>query len=174
MSKGSIIRERYEATASGYDELYRAEQFEKYFVALKKIPPYGRVLDAGCGTGLLIEYLGLNKLLSKIEEYVCLDYSRRMLSIAVGRARVYCPSRCLLVEGDVENLPFRDNVFDIVYSFTVLDLVDDLERAIIELTRVARGRVVMSLLKNLRYKDLLLERGYKLLGTTSKDVIFYV
>lgn len=174
MSKGHIIRERYEATAKGYDELYRAEQFEKYFVALKKFPPYGRVLDAGCGTGLLIEYLGLNKLLSRVDEYVCLDYSRNMLDVARGRAKLYCPSRCLFVEGNVESLPFRDKVFDIVYSFTVLDLVDDLEKAIKELSRVSRSRVIMSLLKNLRYKDLLLEKKYKLLGTTSKDVIFYI
>nr|MEB3844198.1 hypothetical protein [Desulfurococcales archaeon] len=70
--KSHRIREKYEATAQGYDELYRAEQYEKYFAALRRVPPSGRVLDAGCGTGLLIEFLALQGLLHNVEEYVCL------------------------------------------------------------------------------------------------------
>ncbi len=171
MGKGSIIRERYEATFRGYDELYRMEQYEKYLVALKRVPPRGRVLDAGCGSGLLIEFLNVNGILDRVDELVCLDYSRGMLSIAGWRISRICPGKCVAVLGNVEKPPFQDNAFDIVYSFTVLDLVDDLEGAFMELVRVSRGPVVVSMLKKLPYKDIIMGMDVKLAGVTSKDVI---
>jgi ubiquinone/menaquinone biosynthesis C-methylase UbiE len=174
MGKGKIIRERYERTASGYDELYRAEQYEKFFIALKKYRPRGVVLDAGCGTGLLIEFLRLQGLLAGVEKYYCVDYSGEMLKIASQRVSLYCPNKCVLVEGNVMHLHFQGEVFDITYSFTVLDLVDDLGAALRELKRVSKGPVIVSLLKTLPYKDRLIEMGAKIVGVSSKDVIFRV
>lgn len=170
--KGHIIREKYEATAGGYDELYGEEQAEKYFVALRRYPPRGAVLDAGCGTGLLIEYLASRGLLDGVERYVCLDYSWAMLSRAEERRRRLCPRKCMSVLGNVMSLPFPDDSFDIVYSFTVLDLVDSVSRALRELQRVSRGPVVVSMLKTLPYKDLLVLWGARLVGVTSKDAVF--
>ena len=172
MDKGHVIRERYEATASGYDELYRAEQYEKYSAALKRVPPQGIVLDAGCGTGLLAEYMKATGYMTRIDAYVCLDYSWKMLEIARWRLRHLCPWKCHIVYGNVMELPFRDKSFDIVYSFTVLDLVDSVRRAVDELRRVSRGPVIASLLKKLYYKDLLIREKYPLVAVTSKDVIF--
>ncbi|MCE4603454.1 MAG: class I SAM-dependent methyltransferase [Aeropyrum sp.] len=169
--KGRLIREKYEATCKGYDELYRSEQFEKYFVALKKVRPRGLVLDAGCGTGLLLEFIAGWGSFGDVEAFVCLDYSRCMLSIASYRIRVVDGSRCFPILANVESLPFGSDVFDVVYSFTVLDLVDDLWGAVRELLRVSRGPVVASLLKRLPYKDELLEAGAQLIGVTEKDVI---
>ncbi len=172
MGKGHVIRERYEATARGYDELYRAEQYEKYSVSLPKAPPRGRVLDAGCGTGLLAEYMRAMGYLSRVHEYVCLDYSIAMLRIAAWRLKHTCPSKCHVVAGNVMALPFPDNHFDIVYSYTVLDLVDDPLKAAEELARVSRGPVVISMLKTLPYKDLFIEAKARILAISPKDVIF--
>jgi len=174
--KGRVIRGRYEATASGYDELYRAEQYEKYAAALARVPPPrgAWVLDAGCGTGLLAEYMRARGLLGRVSVYVCLDYSGAMLSIARWRLSVACPGKCVLVEGNVERLPFADSSFDVVYSFTVLDLVDDLEAAVGELRRVSRGPVVVSMMKRLPYKDRLIAAGARLIAVTSKDVVLGV
>ncbi len=171
-SKGQIIRERYEATYTGYDELYRAEQYEKYRIALAKVEPRGIVLDAGCGTGLLIEYARIMRMLDDIDLLVCLDYSSGMLKIASWRINNICPGKCIAIMGNVERLPFPDNSFDTVYSFTVLDLVDDLDKAISELVRVSRGPVVASMLKKLPYKDYLIQEGYEIIGYSDKDVIF--
>ncbi len=168
--KGAVIRERYEATCMGYDELYGEEQREKYEAALDHVPPRGAVLDAGCGTGLLAEYMWEQGLLGRVRLYVCLDYSGCMLSIAARRLSRLLPSRSLLIEGNVEALPFPDRSFDVVYSFTVLDLVDNLDAATGELQRVSRGPVVASLLRRLPYKERLLAR-HPLLALTSKDVI---
>ena len=175
MGKGAVIRERYEATCGGYDELYRAEQYEKYLAVLGKVEPRGLVLDAGCGTGLLLEYMSIHGLLEGVEGYVCLDYSPCMLGIARWRMGLHCrgPS-CAAVLGNVERLPFASRSFDVVYSFTVLDLVDDLAGSLMELVRVSRGPVVVSMLKRLPYKDALLEAGAPVIAVTSKDVVFMV
>lgn len=171
--KGRIIRERYNATASGYDELYRAEQYEKYATAIPLAPPRGRVLDAGCGTGLLAEYLRSKGLLGGVEGYYCLDYSREMLRIASWRLGVVCPpGTCHVIGGNVMALPFPDDTFDVVYSFTVLDLVDSVRAALRELLRVSRGPVVVSMLRKLPYKAILRGLGYEPVAETRKDVIF--
>lgn len=131
------------------------------------------MLDAGCGTGLLLEYMAATGLLGGVSLYACVDYSPSMLARAAYRARVLCRGvDCLLVEGNVMSLPFHDSMFDVVYSFTVLDLVDDTLRAVEELLRVSRGPVVVSMLKTLPYKDLLIERGAPIIGVSTKDVIF--
>ncbi|MEB3779838.1 MAG: methyltransferase domain-containing protein [Desulfurococcales archaeon] len=174
MGKGHVIRDRYEATFKGYDELYRAEQFEKYAVTLKKVRPRGRILDAGCGTGLLLEYMRATGFIDYIDEYVCLDYSWGMLSIARWRAQMICPDKCLLVGGNIESLPFSDKSFEVTYAFTVLDLVDSIMKALDELRRVTRGSVVVTMLKTLSYKDLLISKGYSVLAVSRKDVIFVV
>ncbi len=174
MGKGRVIRERYEATAKGYDELYRAEQYEKYAAALPRVPPRGLVLDAGCGTGLLAEYMRAAGYLGRVSLLACLDYSEAMLSIAAWRISIVCPGKCHALLGDVQRLPFRDSVFDIVYSFTVLDLVDDLWAAVSELQRVSRGPVVVSMLKRLPYKDKLIAAGARLVAVTSKDVVLRI
>ncbi len=175
MGKGAVIRERYEATCEGYDELYRAEQYEKYLAVLAKVEPRGLVLDAGCGTGLLLEYMALHGLLEGVRGYVCLDYSPCMLRIARWRMGLYCRGLpCTAVLGNVERLPFAPQSFDVVYSFTVLDLVDDLAGSLTGLVRASRGPIVVSMLKKLPYKDALLSAGAPVIAVTSKDVVFAV
>ncbi len=161
---------RYEATCGGYDEAYRAEQAEKYFAAVKRVEPRGVVLDAGCGTGLFIEFLAATRLLARVDRLVCLDYSPCMASIAAWRASRMCPGKCLVILANVEHIPLNDRSIDVAYSFTVLDLVEDLDRAVGELLRVARGPVVVSMMKRLPYKDRLLPRA-RLLAVTRVDVV---
>lgn len=164
------VRERYEAACKGYDELYRAEQAEKYAAALRRVKPSGVVLDAGCGTGLLAEYMSVTGLMDRVDFYICLDYSSCMLDIARWRLSHLCPSKCVAVEGNVESIPLSDGSVDVTYSFTVLDLVEDLDSAVSELLRVTRGPVVVSMMKRLPRKDALLPRA-RLLATTRVDVI---
>ncbi len=168
------VREKYDATAESYDSIYKAEQFEKYMVALSKIRPRGIVLDAGCGTGLLAEYLHpLGYFEKSIELYICMDYSRGMLEIARKRLEALCPDKCQVVEADIEDIPLRDSSVDIVYSFTVVDLARSKKRALDELERVSRVGVVVSFLKKLPYKDMFLDK-LKYIGSSSKDAIFYL
>jgi len=173
-SKGAVIRERYESTCDSYDELYRAEQYKKYYVALKKVKPYGVVLDAGCGTALLAEFLKGWGLLGDLESYICLDYSGCMLRIASWKLGVLCNGNCHVILGDVESIPLRDGSVDVAYAFTVLDLLDDPLRGLRELSRVTRDSIVVSVMRELSLKDRLAAMGFKVIGVTDKDVIFKV
>ena len=172
MSKSLIIRERYERTCERYDELYRGEQYAKYYVALKKVKPKGVVLDAGCGTGLLVEFLRGWRLIEEIKTYICLDYSNCMLKIATWKLNTLCNGNCHIILGDLENIPLKDKTVDVTYAFTVLDLLDNPIKGLQELLRVTREDVVVSTMKNLNLKDKLKETGLEIIGETDKDMIF--
>lgn len=170
MGKGAKIRERYDATCDSYDELYRAEQYEKYFIALREVRPRGVVLDAGCGTALLAEFMNAYGLLDELEAYICVDYSGCMLRIASWRLSKICYGKCHVALGDIASIPLPDKSVDVTYSFTVVDLLDDPQAGISEIIRVTRGQAVASFLKALPLKDELIGR-YKIIGISSKDVI---
>ncbi len=173
MNKSLIIKERYEVTCDSYDELYRGEQYAKYYVALKEVKPRGVVLDAGCGTALLVEFLKGWRFLDDIEAYICLDYSNCMLGIALWKINTLCNGNCHVILGDLENIPLEDKTVDVTYAFTVLDLLDNPIRGLQELIRVTRSDIVVSVMKSLDLKDKLKEIGLEIIGATDKDVIFY-
>jgi len=125
----------YDEIAESYDELYGEEQRAKYRLALALVEPQEPVLDAGCGTGML---LGLLPCYS-----VGLDLSPRMLEVAKKKGRGFAGD---LVCGDAERMPFRDRCFRSAYSVTVVHEAPGLVR---ELLRVlAPGScAVVTLLK---------------------------
>ncbi|MBM4372073.1 MAG: class I SAM-dependent methyltransferase [Deltaproteobacteria bacterium] len=91
------------------------------------------VLEAGCGTGLILE--GLARLARRA---VGVDISSAMLEQARARGLE-------VVKGSVTDLPFADGAFDAVVSFKVLAHVPDLRRALAECARVTRpgGHLVL-------------------------------
>lgn len=102
-----------------------------------------RVLEVGCGTGLVLE-----KVAAVAAEAHGVDVSPGMLE----RAR----ARGLSVSvADARALPFEDAHFDLVYSFKVLAHVPEIEQALGEMARVTRpgGRIVFELYnrRSLRY-----------------------
>ncbi|MEM4445063.1 MAG: class I SAM-dependent methyltransferase [Thermofilum sp.] len=125
----------YDLLAEGYDELYREEQEAKYRVVLAAVPPEEPALDAGCGTGLLLE---------KLHCYaVGVDLSLPMLLAAKRRGRGELAD---LVCAHAELLPFRSCSFPVAYSVTV---VHEAPGLIGEVKRVLRrgGRGVVTLLR---------------------------
>ncbi|MET1100932.1 MAG: class I SAM-dependent methyltransferase [Pyrodictiaceae archaeon] len=170
-----IIRDRYNATFTSYNELYRLEQFEKYSYVIPKYNPQGIILDDGCGTALLLEYIWARKTLfpNAIKYYLCLDISPGMLLEASKTiTRLGIDYLVDLVEADSENLPLRAKSVDIVYSFTVFMLLDHPLQGIREAKRVARRYVIYSILKNI--PKLSIENMGKYMGETSKDQIFVI
>jgi ubiquinone/menaquinone biosynthesis C-methylase UbiE len=110
----------------------------------------GRVLEAGCGTGRL-----LNRLAPVAVQAVGADLSRGMLGTARGRGLA-------VVQADLGALPFPDGAFDLVYSFKVLAHVPHIEDALRELARVVRpgGRLLLEFYNpwSLRYLGKRLKR----------------
>lgn len=102
-----------------------------------------RVLELGCGTGLI-----LSRLAELAEEAVGIDLSEGM----AARAR----ARGLDVRiADLCALPFEDDAFDLTCSFKVLAHVPDIQTAIVEAVRVTRpgGHLLLELYNpwSLRY-----------------------
>lgn len=128
----------YSEIAESYDELYGDEQRAKYRIALKLVEPREPVLDAGCGTGMLLEHLQCY--------YVGLDLSLGMLRVAKRKGR---GERGDLVCGDAERMPFRKRCFQSAYSVTVVHeapgLLNELLRAL-----APGSRAVVTLLKKRR------------------------
>jgi ubiquinone/menaquinone biosynthesis C-methylase UbiE len=84
------------------------------------------VLEAGCGTGLLLE-----RVVPFARSARGVDLSGGMLARARARGLD-------VVQGSVTALPFRDASFDVVYSVKVLAHVEDIRGALAELGRVLR------------------------------------
>lgn len=88
-----------------------------------------RLLDAGCGTGGLINDL---RAAFPRAEVVGLDFSARACELARLRTGVE------IVQGSVTDLPFADASFDAVISADVICQVEDGGRALREFARVDR------------------------------------
>ncbi len=98
-----------------------------------------RVLDLGCGTGLLSERLRGE--LPSVRIVGC-DYSGGMIRHAAARSR-----RVAWVQGDALQLPFRAAAFDAVVSTEAFHWFPDQGAALAEMHRVlaAGGRVLVAL-----------------------------
>jgi SAM-dependent methyltransferase len=91
------------------------------------------VLEVGCGRGELAERIQ-NELGARV---AAVDQSERMVELTQDRG-------VEAIVGDVQDLPFRDGVFDCAVAAWMLYHVPDLGRALAELRRVLRpdGRLV--------------------------------
>jgi ubiquinone/menaquinone biosynthesis C-methylase UbiE len=87
--------------------------------------PGGRVLDAGCGTGLNLRHLPAGS--------TGIDINPR--NIELVRSRL--PNH-QVIEGDIEAMPFADDSFETVLCTEVLEHVPDPAAAIREFRRVLR------------------------------------
>ncbi len=91
----------------------------------------GMVLDAGCGTGILIDYLSPNTVFT--------DFSSEAVKHPAlhGRPRVIA---------SVEDLPFKDQVFEHVLAINLIEHLDSPPRFFAEASRVLKpnGQMIFS------------------------------
>jgi ubiquinone/menaquinone biosynthesis C-methylase UbiE len=131
MEKQKAIQQAYDSTAQIYDARYRDIQFQKYRIMLADLDIRQPILDHGCGTGLLQSFLAI--------PLFGVDISLEMLKKGNEKA----------VQGDLENLPFKNNSFATVLSFTAIQNVGNLDKALAELKRILKndGFVVLTFLQ---------------------------
>ncbi len=147
--KKKTIIEKYNSTSNFYDERYRKIQKEKYILQFKNTNFKDKtLLDAGCGTGLLLEYISNLKFVNLNREfrYIGLDISWKMLLQFYRKVKSsnYRDSWNLIL-GDIENLPFRDAKFNLIFSITSLQNLQDLEKGLKELIRVGKEDTALKL-----------------------------
>ncbi len=86
-----------------------------------------QVLEVGCGTGAILAELPTHSSLHG------LDLERG----ALAQCRVHAPAASL-VQGDALQLPYQNQIFDIVYCHFLLLWVHDPRQALLEMKRVAK------------------------------------
>ncbi len=107
----------------------------KDLVQLCHINEESYILDVGCGVGITACYLA--------KEYGCkvlaIDISERMIDRAKERAkRKGAEDKIEFRLGDAQNLPFNDDLFDVVISESVTAFVADKQGAVNEYVRVTK------------------------------------
>jgi len=127
--------------ASGlYEEKRYREPHSKYYHdwwigrLLSLVSLRGKILDNGCGTGILFQTLPESRF-----DIIGLDISAGMLRHAQKRAR-------RLVLGDSRNLPFPDGGFDLVIARSLLHHLPDPQGGIHEMARILKtgGEIVVA------------------------------
>jgi len=114
------------------NERKKSQPYDVYDVSLcelmqKQISNNSKVLDVGVGTGVpFAKFFEKNEI-----TIVGIDISKDL----INECKNNCPSAKLYV-GEAENLPFKDNLFDLAYCFHSSWYFDDLEKVIKEMLRV--------------------------------------
>jgi len=156
---------RYDLTAQLYDVRYAEEQEIKYRTALEQlsVARNSKVLDVGCGTGLLFRYVA-----AEAQTVVGVDVSGKLLLQAKGRARNFRDVH--LVQADADHLPFKDDYFSVVFAFTVLQNLPDPLETLKEVKRIAErdAPIVVTGLKKAfslgTFKELLQSAGLRVVS----------
>jgi len=130
------VRRAFDRAADSYDEaaVLQKEVCSRLLEKLDyiRLSP-GLILDAGVGTGESIK-----PLMSRYKKarLIALDLSERMLDKASAHGGLL--RRPEPVCADIEQLPFRDACFDLVFSSLTLQWCNDLQATLQDLLRVLR------------------------------------
>jgi SAM-dependent methyltransferase len=132
-----LLAKAYDRSAEGYDERFRELQRVKFRAAAPWLRPSGLCVDAGGGTGLLLEWARDEKPELLAARWLVVDLSLGMLRVARSRTP-------LVVAADLARMPVR--AADLVCAFT--SVLDDVPRALAELASILRpgGHLIVSFL----------------------------
>lgn len=122
-----------------YKEYYNYERQHWWFVAREKLiiqaikshvlTPKNkvslRILNIGCSTGRSSEYL------AQFGEVTSLEYDQECCEFTTQKTGLQ------IINGSITELPFEDKSFDLVCAFDVVEHVEDHEKAVQEMKRVA-------------------------------------
>lgn len=130
------IRRAFDRAANSYDEaaVLQKEVCCRLLEKLEYIRLSPRlILDAGVGTGEAVSPLMGRYKKSRV---IALDLSERMLAKASEHGGLL--RKPGLVCGDLEQLPFRDACFDLIFSSLTLQWCNDLQSTMRDLLRVLK------------------------------------
>ena len=123
-----------------YERRYAQEQVAKYKAALDRleITPNSRVIDVGCGSGLLFNHIA-----AQAQTVIGVDLSGKLLIHAKERARIF--RNIHLIQADADHLPFKNNNFNVVFAFTLLQNMPKYMETLFEIKRISdRGASVVA------------------------------
>ncbi len=135
-------------SAGAYERYLVARMFRRWaerLLAFGRVAPTERLLDAGCGTGIVARTAAAHR--DATVRPTALDPNEGMLAEARRRDP---EERVAWTRGALESLPFDDASFDVVLAQQVLQFVDDRRRALAEIHRVLDrgGRATLAVLRS--------------------------
>lgn len=143
-TKSEYVNDMFTQIAPTYDLMNRLmtgmqdQRWRRELLAYCQLPPRGRLLDVGTGTGdIAYEALGLQPSLTAMGS----DFTYEMMAHGVDKI----PGRTVpFAQADALALPYADNTFDAVTSGFLLRNVTDINQALSEQRRVIvpGGKVV--------------------------------
>lgn len=100
---------------------------------MENVPEKGFILDAGCGN-----FYYANAIRSTSREIICLDIVRPEKDLIKNN---------MFFNGSIERLPFKNDSFDFIYCFSVIQFIDNDRAVIEEFYRVLKpgGRLLLTI-----------------------------
>ena len=151
MNKSFKTIKKYNRIARFYDLFSKFS--EKRFSKWKKqfiSPLKGKILEVGIGTGKSIEFY------SKEARVIGIDFSEKMLQKAKEKLAKSGKKNIILKQMDVENLEFKDNIFDYVVTNCVFCSVPNPIKGLKEIKRVLKPRGKLIMIEHVLSKNLLI------------------
>lgn len=140
MTEDHLQANYYEQTANSYEAAHLSDG-DEHFVALEYMAGIcaavraASALDIGAGTGRAVRHLALRQPAMRVVGLEPVE-GLRELAIQRGGGEFFA--------GSGEELPFKDDEFDVVIATAVMHHVPDPDLVIAEMTRVARTAVMIS------------------------------
>jgi len=101
----------------------------------KKLHPES-ILDVGAGEGFTLEMFRQNKIAKKLEGIEYMDDALKL-------AKKMHPE-VTIKKGDIYNLPYKANTFDLIICTEVMEHLEDPQKALAELKRVSKKYLIIS------------------------------
>lgn len=136
----------YNEISKGYDQLHGVEQEKKlnevydYLETNSLLKNIKTILDVGCGTGISSDFFA-----KKGFQVTGIDPAIELIN-----QNKYEGTLSKLIQAFAENLPFKENEFDLVISFTAIQNFSDLKKGLSEIKRVGKTILVLTVLNNVK------------------------
>ena len=133
------VRKFYDDDAHQYDNRWTTQGGSINHLIQKKIVTdllvdwsEDKVLEIGAGTGRLSQ-----NVMRCSKNFFVSDLSKEMLQMTKERIKGQA-NNFYLTESSIYSLPYKDSVFDAIFTVNVLNHIQDIDRALSEMTRVLK------------------------------------
>lgn len=148
-----------------YSKIYRIPYLERIKLAVKLLgnAKFSRLLDVGLGSGIFLPELSKHcDFLYGVDLHKYMPLVKTMLSKEGIAAKV--------LSANTLNLPFKNQSFDCIVCLSVLEFIDDTEKVICEIKRIAKddstiiiGAPVLNKITRSCYQNVVKFRNHNLL-----------
>ncbi len=149
MPNSQTIQHTYDKFSSLYDFCLKPFLESGRAKAIEILGPHrnAQVLEVGIGTGLSLDFYPQDI------QFTAFDFSLGMLKVSHNKtmSKNYCATS--LMQMDVQNMAFCDNSFDYILSAYVITVVEDTEKAVREIFRVAKPGAKVVLINHLKSQN---------------------